>query len=286
MITLITGSNGQLGLTLKSITKKNPSFFYTDKQSLDITKKDKLESFIKKFKISCIINCAAYTDVDQAEIEKQEAYKVNCDAVKNLSDISKNYNLKLIHISTDYVYNGEDNSPLSEETLTDPLNYYGKSKREGEEHILNSDSESIIIRTSWLYSRFGKNFVKNIIKNSKIKSSLDIVGDQFGCPTNALDLASAIITIIDKNIKFDYSSKIYNYSNLGYTTWFNFAKFIINEISHRFDLKLNKIETGKTNQLAVRPKFTVTDKTKIMNTFDLKIPHWEDSLEKFLKKEI
>ena len=281
MITLVTGANGQLGKTIQSIVKNKSEFIFTDKNSLDITKKKKIESVIKSYDINCIVNCAAYTHVDQAEIEKEKVDELNCNAVKNLVEISETYKLRLIHISTDYVYNGINRSAISEYEYVDPQNYYGVSKLNGEKHIENSISESIVIRTSWLYSSFGKNFVKTILEKAKSESLLKIVGDQYGCPTNAHDLADAIIQIIKSKDKIDKESKIFNFSNLGYTSWFEFAEFILKEIN--FNCSLEEIKTNEISQLSKRPKFAITDKTKIISVFNLEIPHWKESLKKFLK---
>ena len=281
MITLVTGSNGQLGKTIESIVKNKSEFIFTDINSLDITKKEKIESVIISQDINCIINCAAYTDVDGAEIEKEKADELNDNAIKNLVEISETYKLRLIHISTDYVYNGINKSAISEYEHVNPQNYYGVSKLNGEKHIENSISESIVIRTSWLYSSFGKNFVKTIIEKSKSKDLLKIVGDQYGCPTNAYDLANAIIQIIKSKDRLDKESKIYNFSNLGYTSWFEFAKVILKEINIKCNLE--EIKTNEISQLSKRPKFAITNKTKIISEFDLKIPDWKESLMKFLK---
>ena len=282
MITLVTGSNGQLGKTIQSIVKNKSEFIFTDINSLDITKKEKIESVITSHDINCIVNCAAYTDVDGAEIEKEKADELNDNAIKNLVEISETYKLRLIHISTDYVYNGINKSAISEYEYVNPQNYYGVSKLNGEKHIENSISESIVIRTSWLYSSFGKNFVKTIIEKSKSKDLLKIVGDQYGCPTNAYDLANAIIQIIKSKDRVDKESKIYNFSNLGYTSWFEFAKFILKEINIKCHLE--EIKTNEISQLSKRPKFAITNKTKIISAFNLKIPDWKESLMKFLKK--
>lgn len=282
MITLVTGSNGQLGKTIQSIVKKNTKFIFTDINSLDITKKKEIELFIKRYNIKCIVNCAAYTNVDKAEIEKEKADELNCNAVKNLAEISEIYKLRLIHISTDYVYNGINKSEISEHEYVNPQNYYGVSKLNGEKHIENSISESIVIRTSWLYSSFGKNFVKTILEKARSENLLKIVGDQYGCPTNAHDLANAIIQIIKSKDRINKESKIYNFSNLGYTTWFNFGKIILDYVSDNYNLE--EIKTNEISQLSKRPKFAVTSKAKIISVFNLEIPHWRDSLKKFLKK--
>ena len=281
MITLVTGSNGQLGKTIQSIVKKNTKFIFTDINSLDITKKKEIELFIKRYNIKCIVNCAAYTNVDKAEIEKEKADELNCNAVKNLAEISEIYKLRLIHISTDYVYNGINKSEISEHEYVNPQNYYGVSKLNGEKHIENSISESIVIRTSWLYSSFGKNFVKTILEKARSENLLKIVGDQYGCPTNAHDLANAIIQIIKSKDRINKESKIYNFSNLGYTTWFNFGKIILDYVSDNYNLE--EIKTNEISQLSKRPKFAITNKTKIISAFNLKIPGWKESLMKFLK---
>ena len=281
MITLVTGANGQLGKTIQSIVKNKSEFIFTDINSLDITKKKEIELFIKNYDINCVVNCAAYTNVDQAEIEKEKADELNCNAIKNLVEVSETYKLRLIHISTDYVYNGIDKSAITEYEHVNPQNYYGVSKLNGEKHIENSISESIVIRTSWLYSSFGKNFVKTIIEKSKDKDLLKIVGDQYGCPTNANDLADAIIRIVKSKDRIDEKSKIYNFSNLGFTSWFEFANVIAREIN--FNCSLEEIKTNEISQLSKRPKFTITNKTKIISAFNLKIPQWKESLKKFLK---
>ena len=282
MITLVTGSNGQLGKTIQSIVKNKSEFIFTDINSLDITKKEKIESVITSHDINCIVNCAAYTDVDGAEIEKEKADELNDNAIKNLVEISETYKLRLIHISTDYVYNGINKSEISEYEHVNPQNYYGVSKLNGEKHIENSISESIVIRTSWLYSSFGKNFVKTILEKARSENLLKIVGDQYGCPTNAHDLANAIIQIIKSKDRINKESKIYNFSNLGYTTWFNFGKIILDYVSDNYNLE--EIKTNEISQLSKRPKFAVTSKAKIISVFNLEIPHWKDSLKKFLKK--
>ena len=282
MITLVTGSNGQLGKTIQSIVKNKSEFIFTDINSLDITKKEKIESVITSHDINCIVNCAAYTDVDGAEIEKEKADDLNDNAIKNLVEISETYKLRLIHISTDYVYNGINKSEISEYEHVNPQNYYGVSKLNGEKHIENSISESIVIRTSWLYSSFGKNFVKTIIEKSKSENSLKIVGDQYGCPTNAYDLANAILQIVKSKYRVDKESKIYNFSNLGHTTWFNFGKVLLKYIGHNCNLE--EIKTNEISQLSKRPKFAITDKTKIISAFNLEIPHWKESLKEFLKE--
>jgi len=283
MITLVTGSNGQLGKTLHSITKNNKQFIYFDKDELDITKENKLQEVILKHKIKYIINCAAYTDVNRAETDKEKALEINSIAVLRIAKLAEKHNLRVIHISTDYVYGGLDKSEISEDEIVNPQNYYGFSKSEGDNNIIKSNSDSIVIRTSWLYSRFGKNFVKNIIEKANNKDSINVIDDQFGCPTNAVDLAEAILKILHFKGRIDSKSKVYNFSNMGYTSWHNFAKYIIKQ--NKIECSVNKIKSNAINQRAKRPKFAITDKTKIISVFKLEIPHWKESLEKFLKKK-
>jgi len=278
---LVTGSNGQLGSELHNSASKYPkiNFFFKDKD-LDITKKEKIENYLIRNKINFIINTAAYTNVNNAEIEKQKADLVNEKGVKNLVELSEKYNCKLIHYSTDYVYNGKNKTPLDEKSSTKPLNYYGISKRKGEKHIENSSCESIIIRTSWLYSTFGDNFVNAIIKKVRNKDKIIVVKDQFGCPTNAKDLAFDTINILNSEIKLDKYGKIYNYSNLGFTNWSNFAKKIIEFLNIEYEIQEVSTKFFKSN--VIRPKYSITNKNKIVNTFNLNIPHWEKSLKTYL----
>ena len=283
MITLVTGSNGQLGKTLNSITENNKQFIYLDKDELDITKENKLQEVILKYKIKSIVNCAAYTDVNRAETEKEKALEINSIAVLRLAKLAEKYNLRVIHISTDYVYGGLNKSEISEDEIINPQNYYGLSKSEGDNNIIKSKSDSIVIRTSWLYSQFGKNFVKNIIEKANYRDSINVVDDQFGCPTNAVDLAEAILKILHFKGRIDSKSKVYNFSNLGYTSWYNFAKYIIKQ--NKIECSINKIKSNAINQATKRPKFAITDKTKIIAAFNIEIPHWKESLKKFLKKK-
>ena len=225
---LITGCKGQLGSEFKNIESNYPELnFYFRDRDLDISIKKTLEDFIIKEKINIILNTAAYTDVISAEVEREKVDLVNTFAVKNLVELSEKYNCKLIHFSTDYVYNSFDKIPIKENSKANPINYYGKSKRNGEVFIEQSTSESIVIRTSWLYSYYGNNFVNKIIKKAKNNSEIHVVNDQYGCPTYAKDLADSIMNIILSKSRLDFDGKIYNYSNLGSTNWCDFAKKII-----------------------------------------------------------
>ena len=278
---LVTGCNGQLGSEFKNIVSKYPdiNFFFKD-LDLDISNKEDLENYILNKNINVILNTAAYTNVNNAEIEKNKANLINSFAVKNLVELSEKYNCKLIHYSTDYVYDGLDKKPMKESFPTNPLNYYGISKRNGEIFIEKSFSESIIIRTSWLYSFYGNNFVNTIIEKAKKESEIHVVNDQFGCPTHAKDLALDTINILKSKLKLDFDGKVYNYSNLGSTSWSNFAKKII-ELS-KIECKIHEVSSTFFKSTIKRPKYSITNKDKIISNFKLNIPKWKHSLKAYL----
>jgi dTDP-4-dehydrorhamnose reductase len=278
---LVTGCNGQLGSEFKNIASKYPdiNFFFKD-LDLDISNKEDLENYIINKNINVILNTAAYTNVSNAEIEKNKADLINSFAVKNLVELSEKYNCKLIHYSTDYVYDGLDKKPMKESFPANPLNYYGISKRNGEIFIEKSFSESIIIRTSWLYSFYGNNFVNTIIEKAKKESEIHVVNDQFGCPTHAKDLALDTINILKSKLKLDFDGKVYNYSNLGSTSWSNFAIKII-ELS-KIECKIHEVSSTFFKSTIKRPKYSITNKDKIISNFNLNIPKWEHSLKAYL----
>lgn len=278
---LVTGSNGQLGSEFKNIESKYPEFnFHFRDRDLDISIKETLEDYIFKENISIILNTAAYTDVNSAEIEKEKADIVNTFAVKNLVKLSEKYNCKLIHFSTDYVYNSVDKIPIKENSKTNPINYYGKSKRNGEIFIEKSTSESIVIRTSWLYSYYGNNFVNTIIEKAKNNSEIHVVNDQYGCPTYAKDLANSVMNMILSKLRLDFDGKIYNYSNLGFTNWSGFSKKIIEY--YKLECKIFEVSTSFFKSTIKRPKYSITSKDKIISNFSLNISSWEDSLKNYL----
>ena len=278
---LVTGCNGQLGSEFKNLESNYPkiNFFFKDIE-LDISNKLIIENFIIENNVTIILNTAAYTDVNKAENERKKADLVNGESVKNLVELCEKYNCKLIHYSTDYVYDGKSKKPIDESSLTNPKNYYGKSKRKGEIFIENSFSESIVIRTSWLYSINGKNFVNTIIKNEKKVKELNVVNDQFGCPTYAKDLALDTINILESNIKLDINGKIFNYSNLGSTSWSRFAIKIVEILN--LECIIKEVSSEFFNSSVKRPKYSITNKNKIINTFNLNIPDWKDSLKSYL----
>ena len=278
---LVTGCNGQLGSEFKNLISKYPEFnFFFKDIDLDISQKIRIEDFILNNNINIILNTAAYTDVNKAEIEKEKANLINSFGVKNLVELSEKYHCKLIHFSTDYVYDGVSSELLDESTSTNPINYYGKSKREGEVFIEKSFSESIIIRTSWLYSFYGKNFVNTIIKKAKIDTEINVVNDQHGCPTHAKDLAEDTMRILTSKLKLNFDGKIYNYSNLGSTSWSDFAKEIIKY--SEIECEVREVSSTFFNSNVKRPKYSITNKDKIISNFNLNIPIWKDSLKTYL----
>jgi dTDP-4-dehydrorhamnose reductase len=279
---LVTGSKGQLGSELREISSKYQyKFFFTDRESLDISDTYSISKFIEFHSINTIINCAAYTAVDRAEDDELNADKINHLAVKNLAQIAKDKNLQLIHVSTDYVFNGENFKPYTEDDITNPNSIYGKSKLDGENAMCEiNPNNSIIIRTSWVYSSFGSNFVKTMLRLGKERDSLGVIFDQVGTPTYARDLAKVILDIIPKiqNSKLT----IYNYSNEGVISWYDFSKEIMKMA--KIDCQINPIETSQYPTPAKRPYYSLLNKSKIKEKFNLVIPYWKDSLDKCLKK--
>jgi dTDP-4-dehydrorhamnose reductase len=283
-IILITGANGQLGSELKIVSKNfyGYDFIFTDIDTLNITNYQDTQEFIKKSGPDWIINCAAYTLVDKAETEPEQAMLINGTAVKNITEAIKGTECRLIHVSTDYVYDGKSNVPYHENISPDPVTSYGRSKLAGEKYALLHQG-SMIIRTAWLYSSFGNNFVKTILRNAAEKESLKVVFDQTGTPTYAADLAEAIMNIVSGVIRnqMAMNSGIYNYSNEGVCTWFDFACEIINEAG--LSCKVYPILSKEFKQAAQRPTYSVMDKSKIKENYGLSIPHWRASLLKCMK---
>ncbi|WP_353123953.1 dTDP-4-dehydrorhamnose reductase [Dysgonomonas capnocytophagoides] len=278
---LVTGANGQLGSELRRATADHNdilNFIFTDVAELDITDIQAVNEFVKNNKIRYIINCAAYTAVDKAEDDTELCYKINKDAVRNLGIAASNNQAKVIHVSTDYVFDGTGSRPYTESDQVCPKSVYGKSKQEGESALLEACADSIIIRTAWLYSTFGNNFVKTMIKLGKERESLNVVADQTGTPTNAADLAKAIVKILDySEANSHFKAGIYHYSNEGITTWYDFTKAIHHDAGIT-TCKVNPISTDQYPTRASRPQYSVLDKSKIKAAFGIQIPQWEDSL--------
>ena len=280
----VVGKNGMLAKDiLKLFDKNNISYFSTGRE-VDITNINDLNNYIKNKNIEIVINCAAYTKVDLAEDETEICYKINDLGVKNIAEICENEKLKLIHFSTDYVFDGTSDKPYKESDSTNPINVYGKSKLEGEKHAL-SLSKSLIMRISWLYGINGNNFVHTMLNLMKSKDSIKVVNDQYGSPTNTLDIANLILHII-KDIK-DFNFGTYHYTNEGNISWFDFANSIY-DLAKKNNI-LNKdciIEPCKSEEYktkANRPKFSVLSKEKIKNDYKIDLIDYKESLNSFLK---
>jgi dTDP-4-dehydrorhamnose reductase len=274
---LVTGSNGQLGSEIRELSKNEGTntYFYTDVSELDITDKSAVTKFIEDHQIDIVVNCAAYTQVDKAEDNEKTAFLINATAPGNLAEACKKYEAILFHISTDYVFDGSNNVPYIETELTFPLGVYGSSKLKGEKLIQRSGCSYIIIRTSWLYSSFGHNFVKTIGRLSSEKDELKVVFDQIGTPTYARDLATAILTIIQNDQIIDRKG-IYHYSNEGVCSWYDFAIAINDFFSNNCHIRPCLSEDFPAK--VTRPHYSVLDKTKIKNDFSIEICYWRDSL--------
>ena len=287
MYVLVTGANGQLGRTLKSLIDNNNrdyQFFFATREHLDLANFKNTRIFIEKNQFDIIINCAAFTSVDKAETEKKQANIINHLSVRNIAQIAKDNSIKLIHISTDYVFDGQKVDPYNEDDNASPLNIYGKTKLDGENAVLSiMEFNAIIIRTSWLYSAYGNNFVDTIIKLFQKNDKLNIVSDQLGSPTNANDLASSLLSIIRNNnfLKPYQASDIYHYSNDGKCSWYDFAKEIA-KISDD-NCIIRSIDSKDYPQEARRPKQVILNKRKIVDFFDLNIIDWKESLKKCIK---
>ena len=277
---LVTGSNGQLGSEMVALQPQETHYqwFNLDINELDITDKNAVEQFVVNNKIDGIINCAAYTNVDKAEEDVALCYKVNRDAPQYLAQAIEKVGGFIIHISTDYVFDGTNNIPYTEQDKPNPVTIYGKSKIEGEQYVCESCKQHIIIRTAWVYSSYGKNFVKTMIKLGKEKPNLGVIFDQVGSPTYARDLAKTIITIVNQGI----IPGIYNFSNEGVISWYDFTKNI-HQLANITSCKVAPIHTADYPTLAKRPPFSVLDKTKIKNTYNIEIPYWRDSLEECIQ---
>lgn len=275
---LITGSHGQLGNEMQQAAVRYPEFnyIYTDVEELDICNKAALEGFIKANSVDFIVNCAAYTAVDKAEDDVELCYKINADAVRNIGEVAAVNGIKVIHVSTDYVFDGTNHLPYTEDETVCPATIYGKSKLAGEETLLESCKESVIIRTAWLYSSFGNNFVKTMLKLGGERDSLNVIFDQIGTPTYAADLAEAILKVVSSE---NFVPGIYHFSDEGVCSWYDFTK-TIHKIAGITTCKVNPIETKDYPARTPRPHFSVLNKAKIKSTYGITIPHWEESLEK------
>lgn len=280
---LITGANGQLGSELRELSSKfaKYNFLFTSKDELAIENAGAVNNFFEKHQINFCVNCAAYTAVDKAEIEKEKAFLINADAAGFLADTCYQHQAKLIHISTDYVYDESIKKPLKEIDPVAPLSVYGLSKRKGEELVLQKNASALIIRTSWVYSAYGNNFVNTMLRLFKEKESINVVNDQYGCPTYAADLAEVIMKFIDGEKNNPEYNGIVNYSNSGVTTWFDFALAIKEWVNS--SCKIFPVPTSQYPTPAKRPQYSVLDTSKIKNMLRIDIPTWKESLHKCLE---
>lgn len=277
---LVTGASGQLGQCLKELSNdyKILEFIFLESTKLDVTNSSQIETVFKNNNFDFCINCAAYTAVDKAETEKELAFKTNVLGAKYLAEACNQFNVTLIHVSTDFVFDGIANKPYKESDPTNPIGVYGSTKLEGEKAIQSILKKHYIIRTSWLYSHYKTNFVKTMIRLATEKDELNIIDNQKGTPTNAIDLAKVIIKIINfENTDFG----IYHYSNLGKTTWYTFAKTIFKLTNTK--INVNPVTSNAFKTIAKRPTYSVLDKTKISHTFKIEIPNWEESLKQHFK---
>lgn len=287
---LVTGANGQVGKEFRKMAPQfsNYTFLFTDKNELPIENAEVVKNYFSSNEINFCINCAAYTTVDKAETEKEQSFLINATAVANLAAVCLQYKVQLIHLSTDYVFDGTGRLPHKETDETNPINIYGQSKLNGEILALKNNPSVIIIRTSWVYAEFGNNFVKTMLRLMQEKESINVVNDQFGCPTYAGDLVMAIMEIINKEPKtqipvsdIEFALNIYNYCNEGIISWYDFA-LAIKELTGSI-CTVNPIPSSQFATLAKRPQYSVLDTTKIKSHFGISIPAWKVSLKKCLE---
>ncbi len=278
---LVLGASGQLGQCLKKVAEERNinNISFPDENKGNILDIDLLKTLFAEEQPTHVINCAAYTAVDKAEDDIDLCRKINKDGALNIASVCKAHNATLIHVSTDFIFKGDRPELLKEDDLAEPINIYGLTKLEGEQDVINTLNEHFIVRTSWLYSEYANNFVKTMLKLGADRDELSIIADQIGTPTYAIDLAGAILSIIESGQK-DYG--VYHYSNEGVTSWYDFAVGIFNLSNTTVNVK--PISTAQYPTRAVRPKFSVMDKTKIKAVFGITIPYWRDSLKECIER--
>ncbi len=280
---LITGANGQLGSEMRRLGEVSPNtYIYTDVAELDITNCDAVAAFVKENAVDIIVNCAAYTNVDKAESDEATAELINATAVENLARAMKAVNGTLFHISTDYVFGNEGNTPRTEDMPLNPLGVYGRTKLRGEQAVAAVGCKAIIIRTAWLYSEFGNNFLKTMLRLTAERKQLNVVFDQVGTPTYAGDLALAIFSIIEGDV-YEGNEGVYHFSNEGVCSWYDFATEIAIAAGNTA-CKVQPCHSSEFPSPVTRPAFSVLDKSKIKNTFGIEIPHWRDSMLYCIKR--
>ena len=276
---LITGAYGQLGNEMRVALERYPHLesIFTDVDTLDITDKNAVDAFVALHQPNVLINCAAYTAVDKAEDDLALCYKINCDAVRNLGEVAQAHGMTVIHVSTDYVFDGTNHIPYTEDMAVSPTNVYGKSKLAGERELRKACPGAIIIRTSWLYSGFGNNFVKTMLRLGSERSQLKVIFDQIGTPTYAADLADSMLQIIDSG---KFVPGIYHFSNEGVCSWYDFTKMIFKLAN--VECEVLPIESKDYAVRTPRPHYSVLNKSKLKSTYNQTIPYWMDGLERCL----
>ena len=279
---LVTGANGQLGKEMRAILEKEcpGKTLYTDIDTLDISDSKSVNDFFEQNELTHVINCAAYTAVDKAESDQTMCYKINVEAVQNIAKAAAKHGIKVVHISTDYVFDGKNYRPYTEGNKANPTSTYGTTKRKGEMILLSFCPDAVIVRTAWLYSPHGHNFVKTMMKLGREKSELRVVFDQIGTPTSATDLAAAIFAILKSR---QWISGTYHFSNEGVASWYDFAK-AIHRIAGITNCNIIPVTTADYPTPATRPNYSVLDKSMIKRTFGIKIPYWEDSLKECIAR--
>ena len=280
---LVTGANGQLGNEMRRLGAVSPNnYIFTDVAELDITNADAVMNAVKAASVDIIVNCAAYTNVDKAESDEATAELINATAVANLAAAMKEVSGTLFHVSTDYVFGSEGNTPRTEDMPLNPLGVYGRTKLHGEQAILESGCKALIFRTAWLYSEFGNNFLKTMMRLTAEREQLNVVFDQVGTPTYAGDLALAIFSIIEAGV-YESNEGVYHFSNEGVCSWYDFAVEIA-AVAGNTNCRINPCHSSEFPSPVTRPPYSVLDKTKIKATFDIDIPHWRESMEYCIKR--
>lgn len=280
---LVTGANGQLGCEMRRLGAVSPNnYIFTDVAELDITDSEAMMRVVRECSIEAIVNCAAYTNVDKAESDETMAELINATAVGNLARAMKEVGGTLFHVSTDYVFGREGNTPRKEEMPLEPLGVYGRTKLHGEEAIAKSGCKALVFRTAWLYSEFGNNFLKTMMRLTAEREQINVVFDQVGTPTYAGDLALAIFSIIEAGV-YEGNEGIYHFSNEGVCSWYDFAVEIAAAAGNTA-CRINPCHSSEFPSPVTRPPYSVLDKTKIKETFDIDIPHWRESMEYCIKR--
>ncbi len=280
---LVTGANGQLGSEMRRLGAVSPNnYIFTDVAELDITNAAAVMNVVKVASIDLIVNCAAYTNVDKAESDEATAELINATAVANLAAAMKEVGGTLFHVSTDYVFGSEGNTPRTEDMPLNPLGVYGRTKLHGEQAIAESGCKALVFRTAWLYSEFGNNFLKTMMRLTAEREQLNVVFDQVGTPTYAGDLALAIFSIIEAGV-YEGNEGVYHFSNEGVCSWYDFAVEIA-AVAGNTNCRINPCHSSEFPSPVTRPPYSVLDKTKIKNTFDIDIPHWRESMEYCIKR--